>query len=258
MSKRLLLSVRSVYRISRLARAGGSPVPSSNALLTPETFRFFRDLAHHNHKDWMDANRERYQVHVVQLFRKLLETLAPAVLALSPRFDTCGRTGVNFSRINRDIRFSKDKTPYRPQMYLMFPGSGDEGWQSGQFYVGVSAGAVTLGFRIYSDYKSKTGALAQIARPRVLKDPSWPRRQKQRLGRRYESYWYSMEKHEWTKHHGWPLAADEWNRLLGWVVRKKLKPSAAMHSAFSHDILKTFQELLPLFRFTSLSGPAAH
>jgi uncharacterized protein (TIGR02453 family) len=230
---------------------------NSNALLTRETFRFFRDLARHNRKEWMDANRERYQLRIVQPFRKLFATLAPAVLALSPRFDACGRTGVNFSRINRDIRFSKDKAPYRPQMYLMFPGTGGEGWQSGQFYVGVSAEAATLGFRIYSGEKGKTGALAQIARPRVMKDPGWPRRQKQRLGRRYESYWYSMEKREWTKHPGWPLAAEEWNRLLGWVVRKKLKPGVAMRPAFPRVALKILQELLPLFRFTSLSGRAA-
>lgn len=231
-------------------------MPKKSGLLTPETFRFFRELAKHNRKDWMDENRDRYQSHVVQPLRRLLETLAPSVLALDPRFDTAGRTGVNFSRINRDIRFSKDKTPYRAQMYLIFPGQDSKGWEGGQLYVGISAGTVTAGFRIYSDYNSKTSALAQIARPRVLKNPNWLRRQKRRLGRRYESYWYSMERREWTKHEGWPLTAEEWKGLLGWIVRKKLKPGAATRPRFARDVAKMFRDVFPLYRFTSLRAGA--
>ena len=229
-------------------------MPRQSAVITPETFRFFRELGRQNRKEWMDANRDRYQEHVVQPLRSLLETLSPAVLSLHPNFDIGGRTGVNFSRINRDTRFAKDKTPYRTQMYVMFPGRGSEGWQGGQFYVGVSPEVVTVGFRIYSDYKSKTAALAQLARPRALKNPKWLAQQKRRLGRRYESYWYSMEKREWTKRDGWPLAAEEWDKLLGWIVRRKLKPGAATQPKFPRDIGKMFRELYPLYRFTSVRG----
>src|SRR5258707_12988861 len=68
----------------------------------------------------MDANRERYQGALIHPFRRLLEELAPGVLELDSRFDTSGRTGANFSRINRDIRFAKDKTLYKTHMYLKF------------------------------------------------------------------------------------------------------------------------------------------
>src|SRR5258708_14272293 len=85
-----------------------------------ETFQFFKDLARHNRKEWMDANRERYQTAIVQPFRRFLEEIAPAVLELDSRLDTSGRTGPNFSRINRDIRFAKDKTLYKAHMALKF------------------------------------------------------------------------------------------------------------------------------------------
>ncbi len=219
--------------------------------LTPETFRFFRELGRNNRKEWMDANRDRYQEHVVQALRRLFESLTPAVLALDSRFDASGRTNTNFSRINRDIRFAKDKTPYRAQMYLMFPGQGGKAWKGGQLYAGISADTVTTGFRIYAA-DNKTSALAQVARPRALKNPKWLAQQKRRLGRRYESYWYSMEKREWIKHDGWPLAAEEWNKLLGWIVRRKLKPSAATQPKFPRDVAKIFRELYPLYRFTSV------
>ena len=132
-------------------------------IFTRATFQFFRDLARNNRKVWMDANRERYQQFVVQPFRRLLEELSPTVLQLDSRFDTSGRTGANFSRINRDIRFAKDKTPYRAQMYLKFsapfPGEGE----TGQLYTGISANVVTVGFRIYNGMKRKESAIGMIA-----------------------------------------------------------------------------------------------
>src|SRR5258708_13123647 len=92
----------------------------AKAVFTRETFRFFKDLARHNHKQWMDANRDRYQSALVQPFRRLLEELAPAALELDSRFDTTGRTGPNFSRINRDIPFPKTKTISKTPMSLKF------------------------------------------------------------------------------------------------------------------------------------------
>src|SRR5580658_11304829 len=118
------------------------------AIFTRETFVFFRDLARNNRKVWMDANRERYQEFVVKPFRRLLEEVSPSVLQLDPRFDTTGRAGGNFSRINRDIRFAKDKTPYRAQMYLKFSAPLAGEGKTGQLYVGLFANLVTVGFRI--------------------------------------------------------------------------------------------------------------
>ena len=227
---------------------GKSP---SNSLIGRETFRFFRDLARNNRTEWMEANRDRYKQCVVQPFRALCEELTPELLRLDARFDCRGRTGANFSRINRDTRFAKDKTPYRAQMYLKFavpfPGKAE----SGQLYVGISAKTVTAGFRIYSGSKRKESALAQIAAPRLAANPRWLAQQKTRLGRQYESYWYSTQKGEWTKHSGWP-AAENWKKLQGWIVRRELGIGAATRQTFRNDLVKIFRQLHPVLRFTSL------
>lgn len=220
------------------------------AIFSPETFRFLRELGRNNRKAWMDANRERYQAHVVRPFRALLEALAPAALELNPEFDTSGHTGRNFSRINRDIRFAADKSPYRTQMYLMFSDYRSKGWQGAQLYAGVSADAVTAGFRIYSDYNSKSSALAQLARPRALANLKWLAQQKRRLAKRYDTYWYSVEKGEWTKHDGWPLRAEDWKRLKGWIVRRKMRPAAAARAGFAAEAARIFREVFPLYQFT--------
>jgi uncharacterized protein (TIGR02453 family) len=219
---------------------------------TRETFRFFKDLGRNNRKVWMDANRERYQTAVVQPFHRMLKELSPATLQLNSEFDASGRTGPNFSRINRDIRFAKDKTPYKTQMYLKFSVPAPGKRETGQLYVGLSADAVTAGFRIYSGGKRKESTIALVAEPRVAANPGWAAKQKRRLGRRYESYWYTMEKGEWTKHDGWPAAADDWKKILAWIVRRKLTPAAAARAPFSRDVAKIFRDLYPLLCFTSL------
>src|ERR1700704_3034827 len=148
-------------------------MPARSAPISPATLRFFRQLNRNNSKEWMDANRERYRSDVVEAFRALLAALAPAALKLQADFDTSGRTGVNFSRINRDIRFARDKTPYRPQMYLTIPdpAAADEGRT--QLYVGISAETVTAGFRTYAMGSAKKSRLTQVIQPRVASHAKW-------------------------------------------------------------------------------------
>jgi len=228
-------------------------MPKPEPIFTRATFQFFRDLARNNRKVWMDANRERYQEFVVKPFRRLLEEVSPAVLQLDTRFETTGRTGANFSRINRDIRFAKDKTPYRAQMYLKFstPFSGEG--ETGQLYVGISADAVTAGFRIYAGSKRKESALAVIGDARLLAQPKWIAQQKKRLSKRYETYWYGAAKGEWTEQKGWPSGPEDWKKLQAWIVRRKLKSADATRATFPRDIAKIFRELYPLLQFTSLN-----
>ena len=220
------------------------------SIITAETFRFFRDLGRNNRKEWMDENRERYQQQLVQPLRELLVVMSPHVLKLHPGFDVSGRAGVNFSRINRDIRFAKDKTPYRTQMYVSFPPQGGKGRRLGELYVGLNPDTVTAGFRIYFDPKNKASTLSS----RISKLPAWTAQQKRRVSRAYESYWYSMEKGEWTKNEGWPASLGEWKKLKAWVVRRKIKPAAALGPAFPAEVAKIFRDLFPIYRFMSLHG----
>jgi uncharacterized protein (DUF2461 family) len=185
---------------------------------------------------------------VVAPFRALLDALAPAALKLNGHFDTSGRTGVNFSRINRDIRFSKDKSPYRPQMYLFFSDRRIEDGDA-QLYVGLSAEAVTVGVRIYGG--ERDARLVRLAAPRAAENLKWLAAQARRLGKKVGSYWYSSEKGDWHQRDGFPLTADDWKRVRGWVVRKKLKPAAALRAGFVKDASKIFAEVFPLYRFLS-------
>jgi len=233
-----------------MAKSSAKP----SAIFTTDTIQFFKALGRNNRKEWMDAHRDRYRSAVVEPFRALLNVLAPVALGLDSDFDISGRTGANFSRINRDIRFSKDKTPYRTHMYLMFPGRPRDGWDGGQLYVGVTPEVVTAGFRIYCDLETKSPA--PLLPPAELAKPKWILQQKRRLAARSESYWYSMEKRDWTKHEGWPVTAEEWIKLKAWIVRRKLKPTELSRPGFTTEVSRIFREVFPLYAYTCRSSTA--
>ena len=220
-------------------------------IFTKEIFRFFADLKKHNKKAWMDVNRDRYKETVTKPFRRLLEELSPALLELNANFDVAARGGRNFSRINRDIRFAKDKTPYRAQMYLKFsvPLAGE--MESGELYLGISAETVTAGFRIYAVPKRKLSPIALVAEAKLAANAKLLAQYKKRLGKKYDSYWYATVKGEWTKNAGWP-SVEEWPKLQAWIVRQKLRKSDATRASLPADAAKIFRDVYPLLEFTSL------
>jgi uncharacterized protein (TIGR02453 family) len=243
---------------------------AKEAIVTAETLRFFRELGRNNRKEWMDENRERYRAHVVEPLHRLFETLAPAMRKLHADFALGGRSGENFSRINRDIRFANDKTPYYTHMYLYFSRNAARGPErahsemttsrggrkttpgraGGQLYVGISADAATVGFRIYAT--NRESVLRRLCAPRAAENLEWVERQRAKLGRRYDNYWYSSEKGEWTKHPGWPRDAKEWKRAKGWIVRRQFAGRAATRSGFAGEAEKIFREIFPLYSFCCL------
>ena len=70
------------------------------------------DLAGNNNKDWFDQNRKRYEVNVKDAFKNFVTHIITKLAEKDPAFKDLEASSCIF-RINRDIRFSKDKTPYK-------------------------------------------------------------------------------------------------------------------------------------------------
>ncbi|MFZ1687334.1 MAG: DUF2461 domain-containing protein [Flavobacteriales bacterium] len=73
--------------------------------------RFFKDLAKNNNKEWFDANRKRYEEGV----KKPFEAFVAEAIKRIGKHDKAVKIEPKEAifRINKDIRFSKDKTPYK-------------------------------------------------------------------------------------------------------------------------------------------------
>jgi uncharacterized protein (TIGR02453 family) len=91
-----------------------------------KTFTFLRDLGRHNDKPWFEAHRALYEEHVLQPLRDLVSDTADSMLGIDLSFEVAPAVGKTISRIYRDTRFSKDKSPFRDCMWIVFKRSGPE------------------------------------------------------------------------------------------------------------------------------------
>jgi uncharacterized protein (DUF2461 family) len=82
------------------------------SFFTADYLDFFKELAANNHKEWFDANRKRYETSVKEPFKAFTQHLIDELAKKEPVFGDLKASDCIF-RINRDIRFSKDKTPYK-------------------------------------------------------------------------------------------------------------------------------------------------
>ena len=84
------------------------------AYFTQDFLDFFKELAANNHKDWFHANKKRYEASVKDPFKLFVQDMIDKAAKVDGRF--AGEAKNAIFRINRDIRFSKDKSPYKLQM----------------------------------------------------------------------------------------------------------------------------------------------
>ncbi len=86
----------------------------------PKTTKFLRDLGRHNEKAWFDAHRREYEQYYLEPAKAFVEAVGPKLQKLAPNLVWEPRVNSSIFRVNRDIRFSKDKTPYKDHIDLWF------------------------------------------------------------------------------------------------------------------------------------------
>ncbi len=81
---------------------------------SPDFFAFFEELAANNARDWFADNKPRYQQEVVSPMVAFIAAMAPRLRKISAHFVADPRAnGGSMFRIYRDVRFAKDKRPYK-------------------------------------------------------------------------------------------------------------------------------------------------
>lgn len=125
-----------------------------------ETFAFLADLKANNSKEWFDAHRSDYQ----RLVKKPADALRTDLTARLSSLTGYETTSKQF-RINRDLRFSKDKTPYNAHIRMAFwpLGSAFEGRdaQPPSFFVSFEPSHIRLGTGCMAFSKAALGSYLQ-------------------------------------------------------------------------------------------------
>ena len=101
----------------------------------PETFAFLRELTEHNDKDWFTANRKRYEEQYLAPAVAFVEAIGPRLAELPGEVRFEAKVNGSLFRINRDIRFSKDKTPYKNHIDMWFWTGDKKGWETPGYFL---------------------------------------------------------------------------------------------------------------------------
>jgi uncharacterized protein (TIGR02453 family) len=112
----------------------------------PEATRVFLEgIAANNDKAWFEANRVHYEVGYVEAGNSFVEAIAPRLKAISPSVLAEPRVNGSIMRINRDVRFSKDKRPYKTHLDFWFWHGEKKGWNCPGFYLRITPETVFIG-----------------------------------------------------------------------------------------------------------------
>jgi uncharacterized protein (TIGR02453 family) len=115
-------------------------------MLQTSTLQFLKQLAKNNNKEWFDVNRKKYEAakaDYVQSVQKIIEEFSKTDATLaSVDAKKC------MFRINRDIRFSKDKSPYKINMGASINAGGKISFNAG-YYLHIQPGESFVGGGVY-------------------------------------------------------------------------------------------------------------
>jgi len=126
---------------------------------------FFMAIRFNNNRDFFVSNHGWYEEGVRTPARQLAAELAETVRAIDPDLET--RPEKVVSRINRDIRFSRDKSPYRDYIWLAFRRPGADRRTTMGMYFDISDAGASYGMGFYDENRPLMNAL----RRRILTEP---------------------------------------------------------------------------------------
>lgn len=120
---------------------------------TPQTFQFFKDLEKNNYKEWFEEHKHVYEREVLDPLKALVAYLSPAMHNIDADFEL--RPHRVLSRIYRDIRFSKNKDPYKTGMWFTFqkPVSRDDWKDYPGYFMEIRGDEYTYGMGLFMPKK---------------------------------------------------------------------------------------------------------
>src|SRR5262245_44835295 len=109
------------------------------------TIQYLAALSRNNDKHWFDAHRDDYERSFVGPAREFVEAVAPRLKKLDSRIQAIPKINGSIMRIFRDVRFSKDKKPYKDHLDLWFWSGPKRGWDSSGFFFRLTPNGLILG-----------------------------------------------------------------------------------------------------------------
>ncbi len=214
-------------------------------MIKTETLKFLQDLAEHNHREWFQQHKDQYlsaRENALQVTRLIIQQLAKVdntiSAALNP--EDC------LMRIYRDIRFSKDKTPYKINIGIGISSNG-KSFNGPGYYIHIQPGSSFVGGGIWQPEAEQLKAIRQeidyngSAFRKIVESPSF----KTTFGQ------LSSEDQLKTAPKGYPADHEliDFIKLKSFVVSRTFSDKALQESNFVRNVTDTFEKMYPLIVF---------
>ena len=212
--------------------------------------RFFRNLKRNNHKSWFEAHRTEYEGEVRAPMKELIEEMDVRLARLAP--EICGDIRRSMFRINRDIRFSKDKSPYKTNAGCWFYHRGSSGKVGGEaregsagFYFHLEPGQCFVGGGLWMPPRPQLNRI----RSAIADDPASFGAVVRALKKRYgglddESVLKRMPRGYSDDH-----PAAQWLRYQSFTSGRALTDAQITSAKLPTLLERDFEKLLPLVRW---------
>jgi uncharacterized protein (TIGR02453 family) len=116
---------------------------------TPESLGFFESLAANNNKVWFEEHRDDFEQSLMEPLKSLVSDLSRAMLDIDPELVTIPAVDKTISRIYRDTRFSRNKSPYKTALWISFKRRSPDWKTAPCFFFEISADGYRFGMGFY-------------------------------------------------------------------------------------------------------------
>ncbi len=216
-------------------------------MIEKQTLDFLKKLKKHNTKEWFDANRSTYEMAKENIKQNILQII-PALEKIDADIAKAHIEPKHCSfRINRDIRFSKNKDPYKTNMGMQFNANGKNVSSAG-YYIHIEPGNCFAGGGMYMPMPP------DLANIRQEIDYNFKDFKKIITSKNFtNTFTKGIEAYETLQRP--PKGYDETNpaitylKMKGFIAIKQFTDDEMMHKDFTKHVLKTFGALQPLLQF---------
>jgi uncharacterized protein (TIGR02453 family) len=219
---------------------------------SPAALRFLRQLKRHNRKEWFEANRDIYDAELRPTLKRLVEAVDDRLATVAP--EIVGDTKRSVFRIHRDVRFSKDKSPYKTHVAAWFfhrragkgVGSSSPDGGAAGFYLHIEPGAGMVGGGLWMPIRPQ---LAKVRDAIAAKPDLFAATMRGRFARRFGAL--DPEAMLTRAPKGYPAdhPAIQWLKYQSFTAGRALTDAELGSPKLPDVAVKDFVVMLPFVRF---------
>lgn len=216
-------------------------------MISSSTLAFLKSLKKNNNKAWFDKNREKY-LESKNNFEEFVTTLLQKMVVTDEDMKDLVAKNCTF-RINRDIRFSKNKTPYKISLSASFNRGGKKSIYAGYYFHLQPEGNSFVGGGLWMPESLDLKKLRQEI------DYCFPEFKKIISAPAFKKHYGGLEKDEKQLLVNVPKGYDKENpavdflRRKSFVATKNMSDTDVLSSNLANEVIQSFKALLPLVKF---------